>query len=51
MSDKYQAMSITWDRIANKIGLKDFSPQSQDLFAIELLKECGAYDLIERGRN
>lgn len=46
---KYQAMSFTWDRIAKKIGLKDFSPRSQDLFAIELLKECGAYDLIERG--
>ena len=46
---KYQAMSFTWDRIAKKIGLKDFSPQSQDLFAIELLKECGAYDLIMQG--
>lgn len=46
---KYQAMSFTWDRIVKKIGLKDFSPQSQDLFAIELLKECGAYDLIMQG--
>jgi len=46
---KYQAMSFTWDRIAKKIGLKDFSPQSQDLFAIELLKESGAYDLIMQG--
>lgn len=46
---KYQAMSFTWDRIAKKIGLKDFSPASQDLFAIELLKECGAYDLIMQG--
>ncbi len=46
---KYQAMSFTWDRIAKKIGLKDFSPANQDRFAIELLKECGAYDLIERG--
>lgn len=46
---KYQAMSFTWDRISKKIGLKDFSPQSQDLFAVELLKECGAYELIERG--
>lgn len=46
---KYQAMSFTWDRIAKKIGLTDFSPQNQDLFAVELLRECGAYDLIERG--
>jgi muramidase (phage lysozyme) len=46
---KYQAMSFTWDRIAKKIGLKDFSPANQDLFAVELLKECGAYDLIMQG--
>lgn len=46
---KYQAMSFTWDRIAKKIGLKDFSPASQDKFAIELLKECSAYDLIMAG--
>ena len=46
---RYQAMSFTWDRIAKKKRLKDFSPANQDLFAIALLEECGAYDLIERG--
>lgn len=46
---RYQAMSFTWDRIAKKIGLPDFSPRNQDLFAVELLRECGAYDLIMQG--
>ena len=33
----------TWDRIKTKLNLPDFSPASQDLAAIELLKERGGY--------
>lgn len=40
----------TWTRIAKKIGLKDFSPASQDLAAIELIKERGAYQAVIDGR-
>ncbi|HTN47190.1 MAG TPA: glycoside hydrolase family 104 protein [Flavipsychrobacter sp.] len=39
----------TWDRIQAKLGLPDFSPESQDLAAIELLRERGVYDLILQG--
>lgn len=45
----YQFISTTWDRIKNKLGLPDFSPQSQDLAAIELIKENGAYNDVEAG--
>lgn len=57
----YQAMAIsrlpsggstkvnTWDRIQAKLGLPDFSPASQDAFAVELLRECGALALINAG--
>lgn len=40
----------TWDRIKDKLNLPDFSPQSQDLAAIELIKERGAYNLILQGK-
>lgn len=34
----YQFLSTTWDETAGKLGLKDFSPQSQDRAALELVK-------------
>lgn len=40
----------TWDRIQAKLNLPDFSPRSQDLAAIELIKERGAYELILQGK-
>lgn len=53
---RYQFMSKTtktkvdtWDRISSKIGLKDFSPASQDAGAIELIKEQGAFNDIQNG--
>jgi muramidase (phage lysozyme) len=58
-SGAYQIMSIpTWDGqwvdgekrigLKEKLKLKDFSPQSQDLAAIDLLKDAGAIALIEK---
>lgn len=40
----------TWDRIAARLGLADFSPASQDAAAIELIREAGALGDVEAGR-
>lgn len=58
----YQAMAVspiptggytrsdTWDRISAKLGLPDFSPASQDAFAIELIRQAGALGDVRAGR-
>lgn len=38
---RYQFLTTTWDEQAKKLGLRDFGPQSQDLAAINLLRERG----------
>lgn len=38
----YQFIIKTWDRLRAKLGLPDFSPDSQDDAAIELIAEAGA---------
>jgi lysozyme len=40
----------TWDRIAAKLGLSDFSPASQDAAAVELIREAGALADVRAGR-
>jgi len=47
---RYQFLSTTWDRFAKKFGVRDFSPENQDLVAIELIREQGALGDIEAGR-
>jgi muramidase (phage lysozyme) len=47
---RYQFLSTTWDRFAKKFSLTDFSPQNQDIVAIELIREKGALEDIEAGR-
>lgn len=47
---KYQFLYGTWTGIAKRLNLKDFSPTSQDLAAIQLLKDRGAYNLILEGK-
>jgi muramidase (phage lysozyme) len=44
---RYQFLSTTWDRIALKLQLPDFSPRSQDLAALELIREQGAFEDLE----
>ncbi len=44
---RYQVMDYEWDRLAPILGLKDFSPQSQDAIALELIREKGAIEDIE----
>lgn len=46
----YQFLSTTWDQVATALGLTDFSPQSQDLAAIELIRRRCAYDDVIAGR-
>ena len=46
---KFMIMDFTYWRLKEKMGIKGFSPRNQDLMAIELIKEAGAYDDILRG--
>jgi len=47
---KYQILKTTWDEVALKLNLSDFSPHSQDLAAVQLIKQVGAYQDILAGR-
>lgn len=46
----YQFLKSTWDEEAKELGLKDFSPRSQDLAAINRLRKRGALDDVLNGR-
>ncbi|MBG1252212.1 glycoside hydrolase family 104 protein [Burkholderia pseudomallei] len=46
---RYQFLFSTWTGLRAALGLPDFSPVSQDLACVELLKQVGAYDLIVAG--
>lgn len=48
---RYQFLARTWDAIVRNYGFRGrFIPEAQDLAAIKLLIECGAYRLIQQGR-
>lgn len=47
---RYQFLARTWDALAAKLHLTDFSPASQDAAAIELIRERGALDDVKAGR-
>ena len=42
----YQFLERTWKDEAKKLGLKDFSPRSQDLAAVSLLAQNGALSAL-----
>lgn len=46
----YQFLYSTWQEVAISLGLSDFSPASQDLGAIEKIRQRGALDLVIAGR-
>jgi len=46
---RYQFLSNTWDEQAKNLGLPDFSPQSQDLAAVNLLKQRGILPDVMQG--
>lgn len=45
----YQFLNKTWDNVSKDLGIKDFSPLSQDIAAVELIRRRGALDNILRG--
>lgn len=48
-SGRYQVLARYYNIYVAKLGLRDFSPLSQDLIAIEQIRERGALPLIVRG--
>jgi muramidase (phage lysozyme) len=46
---RYQILSSTYQPIADKLGIKDFSPQSQDRVALEIIKRRGALEDVRSG--
>ncbi|HBW9979170.1 glycoside hydrolase family protein [Klebsiella pneumoniae] len=46
---RYQFLSKWWDAYRKQLGLKDFSPASQDQVALQQIKERGALPLIDNG--
>ena len=46
----YQALSSTWDETARIMGLRDFSPSSQDRFGVGRIAARGALDDVKAGR-
>ena len=46
---RYQILARYYDVYKKQLKLPDFSPDSQDKIAIQLIKECKAVDDIERG--
>lgn len=47
---RYQFLTKTWDEIAPRIQVCDFSPLSQDYGALELIRNSGALEEIKAGR-
>jgi len=43
---RYQFLNSTWGGVAKDLGISDFSPESQDIAAIELIKRRGALNDI-----
>lgn len=46
---KYGITATTYDDYAPKIGVRDFSPDSQDKLAIAIIKRRGALEDVQRG--
>lgn len=46
---RYQFLNRTWDSVADKLGLMDFSERSQDLAAVSLIAQRGALADVLQG--
>ena len=49
-SGRYQFMLKDWEHYRKQLGLKDFGPESQDMWALQLIRERGALPLIDAGK-
>src|ERR1700744_5526337 len=47
---RYQFMGKYWEHYRDQLSLPDFGPMSQDIWAIQLIKECRALAEIQAGR-
>ncbi len=47
---RYQFMGRYWEHYRVQLALPDFGPESQDIWAIQLIRECRALDLIQEGK-
>lgn len=45
----YQFLAKTWDEVAFRLQLPDFSPESQDIAAVELIRRRGALNDVIAG--
>jgi muramidase (phage lysozyme) len=45
----YQITRPTWQHHGGKLGLTDFSPRTQDLIAVEILRSLGVIEAIKEG--
>lgn len=45
----YQITIDTWRQHGGKMGLTDFSPKTQDLIAVELIRSVGVIDKVKSG--
>ena len=48
-SGRYQFMLKHWEHYRKQLNLPDFGPESQDIWAIQLIRERGALPLIDQG--
>ena len=46
---RYQLLSRWWDAYRKQLGLKDFSPKSQDAVALQQIKGVALFYMIDRG--
>jgi muramidase (phage lysozyme) len=46
----YQITRPTWQHHGAKLGLRDFSPRTQDLIAVEILRSLGVIEAVKEGR-
>ena len=46
---RYQFLSDTWNELRQQLNLTDFSPATQDLAAVQLLRRRGALQNVEAG--
>ena len=49
-SGRYQFMLKDWAHYRDQLGLPDFGPDSQDKWALQLIRERGALPLIDAGK-